>query len=206
MANTVVIDLGQDWSIVDDDRPAGRGWVRAWVGALVAVLIAVLTGGAEPVRPAFVALAEVPVAEAAVIALSPDGVFVADRADSVVAVHTTHGVVAAHALPGGAPRWRTRIPEVAQALRFAPGAGVVLAAMHDAGAGAVQTMALDAGNGRLLWSSASAVVAHVPTGSAGGFRLFEPFSELSHLPRIASDCNRAAPSRLHPPRAWGARC
>jgi PQQ-like domain len=168
VADGVVIDLGQDWSIADDDRAARRGWVRAWVVALVLVLAVVLTGGAEPVRRAFVALAEVPLAEAAVIALSPDRVFVADRSDSVVVGRTWHGVVAAYALPGGALRWRTRIPEVPEELRLAPGARVVLAASDDNRVGVVRTMALDAGTGALLWSSASAVFAHAPAGGAQG--------------------------------------
>jgi hypothetical protein len=168
VADAVVIDLGQDWSIVDDDRPDRRGSVRRLLVALVAVLTVVLTGGAEPVRRAFVSLAEVPINEAAVIALSPDRALVADRADSVVAGRTWHGVVAAYALPGGAPRWRTPIPEVPQELRFVPGARVVFAATHHGGTGAVQTVALDAGTGRLLWSSTSAGFAHAPAGSAQG--------------------------------------
>ena len=168
MAGGVVIDLGQDWSIADDERPARRGWVRALVVALVLLLTVVLAGDGGPVRSAFVALAEVPITEAGEIALSPDRVFVADRADSVVAGRTWHGVVAAYPLPGRSPRWRTRIPEVAQELRFVPGAGVVIAVTYDGGPGARGMVALDAGTGRLLWSSASAVFAHAPAGSTAG--------------------------------------
>ena len=168
MADAVVIDLGQDWSIADNDRPARPGLTRRLLVTLVAVAAVLLVGGAEPVRPAFVALAEIPIDLAPVIVLSPGRVFVADRADSVVAGRTWHGVVAAHALPGGVVRWRTRIPEVPRELWLAPGARVVLAATHDNGPGAAQTMALDAGTGRLLWSSTSTHVAHAAAGSTQG--------------------------------------
>jgi outer membrane protein assembly factor BamB len=164
----VVIDLGRDRSSVDDDPAGWPRSVRRLLVALVAVLTVVLTGGAEPVRSAFVALAEVPVTEADVIALSRDVVFVADREDTVVAGTTMHGVVAAYALPGGARRWRTRIPQVGQELRFAPGARVVLAVTHEGRGGAMRTVALDAGTGELLWSSPSAGFVHAPAGSARG--------------------------------------
>ena len=168
VAGGVVIDLGRDWSVAYDARPARPGWVRALVVALLLLLTLALAGDGEPVGSAFMALAAVPIAEPGVIALSPDRVFVADGADRVIAGRTWHGLVAAYPLTGPSPRWRTRIPEVPQELRFVAAAGVVIAVTYDGGADAVRMVALDAGTGRLLWSSASAVFAHAPAGSAEG--------------------------------------
>lgn len=166
MADGLVIDLGQDLSRIDVDRPFPRRSLRALAVALV--LSVALAGDAGPVASAFVVLATVPVSGPAEVALGSNRVFVADRADSVVGGHTWQGEVLAYPLPGRSARWRTRVPQVAEQLSFVPGAGVVLATMQGGGAGAAQTVALDADTGRLLWSSASAVFLHAPAGGTGG--------------------------------------
>ena len=166
MADGLVIDLGQDPSSIDVDRPFPSRSLRALAVALL--LSVALAGDAGPVASAFVVLATVPVAGPAEVALGSDNVFVADSSDSVVGGHTWHGEVLAYPLPGRSVRWRTWVPQVPLQLTFVPGAGVVLATAQGGGAGAPRTVALDADTGRLLWSSASAVFAHAPAGSAEG--------------------------------------
>lgn len=170
MADGLVIDLGQDPSGIDVDRPFPRRSVRALAVVLTLVLSMTLAGAAGPVASAFVVLATVRVSGAAVVALGSDRVFVADSADTVVAGQTWHGEVLAYPLPGRSPRWQTRVPQVPQQLSLVPGAGVVLATMQG-GAGTPQTVALDADTGRLLWSSKTAVFMHAPAGSTGGLLL-----------------------------------
>jgi outer membrane protein assembly factor BamB len=169
MANGLVIDLGQNLSSVDVDRPLPRRPLRALAVALV--LIVALAGDAGPVAPAFVLLATVPVSGAAEVALGSDRVFVADPADSVVGGQTWHGEVLAYPLPGRSASWRTRVPQVPEQLSFVPGAGVVLAITPEGVAGAAQTVALDADTGRLLWWSATADFEHAPAGGTGGLLL-----------------------------------
>ena len=161
MADGLVIDLGQNRSSIDVDRPFPRRSLRALAVALV--LSVALAGDAGPVASAFVVLATVPVSGPAEVALGSDSVFVADSSDSVVGGHTWHGEVMAYPLPGRSARWRTRVPQVPLQLSFVPGAGVVLA-----GAGTPQTVALDADTGRLLWSSATAIFVHAPAGGTEG--------------------------------------
>ena len=125
MADGLVIDLGQDRSSIDVDRPFPRRSLRALAVALV--LSVALAGDAGPVASAFVVLATVPVSGPAEVTLGSDRVFVADGADSVVGGHTWQGEVLAYSLPGRSARWRTRVPQVPLQLSFVPGAGVVLA-------------------------------------------------------------------------------
>jgi outer membrane protein assembly factor BamB len=168
-----LIDLGEDRSQPVADRyrrPTRRPTRRPSrrlppvLAAVLAAVAIVVAAGPERVRPGLVPLAEVPATRSAVIALSPDTAFVGDSADATIDGRRLPGLVSAYPLPGGAPRWRSRVPVPAQELWVAPGAGVVLAtAVVDD----VRTVAaLDAGTGRVLWQADSRGPVHVPADGA----------------------------------------
>lgn len=168
MADEMVIDLDEHRSVPGDDRLTWRGWAGAVVSVVLLALVLVLPGGADPAWPVFVAVAEVPTTDTGVSVLSSDRVFVADRTDGADDGLTSSGVVTAYGIPGGARRWRTRIPQAAQGLWFVPDAGVVVAVTYGGAGGAARTVVLEASTGHLLWSSASAVFTHAPAGSVNG--------------------------------------
>jgi outer membrane protein assembly factor BamB len=165
-----LIELGEDRAL--PARPGGPRARRRSRALPAVVLVAVgllLFGGAEPVRPRLPVLAELPVTDAAVLALAPDSAFVADRAPDLPDIPAGDGTVSAYRLPGGARRWQTRVPLVPQRLWVVPEAGVVLATALD-GTDKTKTMltvALGAGTGRVLWSTDSGLVMEAPAGGGG---------------------------------------
>jgi outer membrane protein assembly factor BamB len=165
-----VIELGEDRAL--PARRGGRGR-RPRSHALPAVLLVavglLLVGRAEPVRPRLPRVAELPVTGAAALALAPDTAFIADRAPGLPDISAGYGTVSAYRLPGGARRWQTRVPLVPQRLLPVPEAGVVLATALDSTdeTKTMLTVALEAGTGRVLWSTDSGLAMEAPAGGDG---------------------------------------
>jgi outer membrane protein assembly factor BamB len=161
---TWLIELGEDWA--EPALPARPRPRRRSPALPVAVLLAVgllPLGGAERVDARLVSIAELPVTDASVVTLSVGTAFVADRA----AVSGGGGLVSAYPLPGRAPRWQTRVPVVPQQLAAVPDAGVVVASALTGAPKAMVTTALDAGTGRVLWTTGDGLVAEAPDGLDG---------------------------------------
>jgi outer membrane protein assembly factor BamB len=181
----ILIDLGEDWSAPEPTAPARRrprspGSVRAPRSlrvlptvALAAVLL-LLVGGAEAgqrLRP----LGVLKATQVATVALSPDSTFVGDHGFATTSDRDLYGAVSAYRLRGGAPRWRTTVPQVPQQLQYLADASVVVATAVYGPDNLMLTVVLDAATGRQLWTTDSGLLADAPgdgkallAGYAGG--------------------------------------
>jgi outer membrane protein assembly factor BamB len=174
MADTVLIDLDADPWVEEPVRPARRRVPRRLPAVLLAVLAVVLLGGREPVRPAFLPVAELPVAglagaDVGLLAFGPDTVYLADRTGPATAV-------TAYAVGGGARRWRTVLPGSVQYVSYQPRSGVVFAELFEGTAedgteADDRITALDARTGATLWSGRYAQVLHPPSADLPGLLL-----------------------------------
>jgi hypothetical protein len=173
MSDAVIIDLDLVPPAPDADPTIRRRSLRRLVVIAVAALCVAALGGVEPVPPRVVALLAIPIKERPVIGLSPDTIVVAEGADSTGG-RTPSGEVSDYALPSGALRWRRLLPRAVVDLIVLPGAGVVLAFGEEPGSGRMSTTALDAGDGRTLWSSGSVAVLDVTLDSPDGLLLDLP--------------------------------
>jgi hypothetical protein len=173
MPDAMIIDLDLDPPPPDADPTARRRSPRRLPVIVVAALCLAVLGGVEPVPPGVVALLAIPIEERPVIGLSADTIVVAEGADSTGG-RAPSGEVSDYALPSGALRWRRLLPRPVVDLSVLPGAGVVLAFGEEPSSGRTFATALDAGDGRTLWSSGSVVVLDVTVDSPDGLLLDLP--------------------------------
>ena len=164
----VLIDLGEDWSAVEEpDRPRRRP--RSWrLPAAAAALAGLLVlGGAERVQPRLRPLASFDASEAAAVAFGPDTAFISDYSFSTTPERDLYGIVSAYPLAAAAPRWQTHTPQVPQRLQYLADAGVVLASVVYGPDNLLLTTVLDAATGRQLWSTDEGWVADAPGDGLG---------------------------------------
>ncbi|WP_203919971.1 outer membrane protein assembly factor BamB family protein [Rugosimonospora africana] len=165
MADDVIIDLDWEPPAPAAGRQAARRPVHRLLVVAIAVLCMAVLGGVEPAPPRIAAVFAVPIDERPAIALTTDTIVVAEAADTSGG-RTPRGVVTAYALPSGALRWRSLLPNGVRDLTALPGAGVVLVTSESDGDDAMTV--LDVHDGRTLWASGSTVVLDAPPGSTEG--------------------------------------
>lgn len=160
MSTTVVIDLGDDWSVAGDPpprprRPPARGPLTALL--LVAVLL--LAGGAAGPQPAFVPLVTIAAQGVSSIDVGGDGLFVGQAI-------LGQRFVARYALHGGRQTWGVTVPNVPQGLLYLAGADALMVQTFNNENNEDHFTVLDAATGRELWSSTGNLVwAPSPTAA-----------------------------------------
>lgn len=164
----ILIDLGEDWSAArEPERTPRRRRSRRMPAAAAALALLLVLGGAEYVQPRLRLLAAFDATEAADVAFGPDTAFISDYSFATTPERDLYGVVSAYPLPGGAPRWQARLPQVPQRLQYLADAGVVVASVAYGPDDLLLTTALDAATGRQLWSTDEGWVADAPGDGLG---------------------------------------
>ncbi len=165
----VVIDLGTAHGSVEDDQaPTGRQRHRSRRARMAATAFALLLvcGGAATASPPFRPTAAVPVEPGSSVSVAGDLLVVADPAPPATTVGGGAGGAAidpgltelrGYALPGGAERWRLRLPAAMSQTATRVG-DLLLLASRDSIRRQTGTTAVDAGTGAVRWSRADAVL------------------------------------------------
>ena len=145
MSGTVFIDLGEDWSVVEEHlAPSRRRPTRqAPLAALLLVVVLLLVGGSAVTASPFTPLATIDIPAPAAIEIGGGGVFVAGGTAPA-------NFVARYAQDTGAMTWKSAVPYRADALGFLAGAGV-LTVWYYGQDGPQRVTVLDAATGARLW-------------------------------------------------------
>ncbi len=148
MSATVVIDLGEDWTVADERR-AGQRFrppPRGLLAVLVLVAVVLLTGASAATRAPFVAVGSVQI----------DGTSATEVGDGAIFVGTmTNGdrTVSRYPLAGGAQVWTVSVPGPPESLLYLPGPRTLMVQSYDVEANHARIAMLDAASGRQLWVS-----------------------------------------------------
>jgi PQQ-like domain len=165
---TVVIDLGEDWTLADE-QPVGqrrRPPSRVLLAAFVLVAVVLLTGGSAAPRPPFVALGSVPTQGTSATEVGDGAVF--------VGAQTLGGrTVTRYPLAGGARVWTVTVPGPPEYLRYLPGPRTLMVESYDVEANQARVAMLDAATGRRLWVSSGQMMLEAPDTEPGAL-LFDP--------------------------------
>ncbi|HEY2669896.1 MAG TPA: PQQ-binding-like beta-propeller repeat protein, partial [Rugosimonospora sp.] len=148
MGTTVLIDLGDDWSVGEDvvrRGYRGRGSRLAVAGAL-GVLALLLSVSAAPPSPVFVRLATIPVHGQITVEPGPDAVFVGEQA-------LGSQYVSRYSISTGRRQWSTTVTDSPENLRYVASAGVLAVSTFEPVPSASRLTVLDGNTGRPLWST-----------------------------------------------------
>jgi outer membrane protein assembly factor BamB len=153
MSTATVIELGNDWS-VPENQPRPWRTARSLRAGLVVLVTVLLLGGAAPARSApFAPVTSIPVTSIPTdVALTTDAVYVIER-------HLGGSVVRAYTLTGGGPRWSVELTDPMDGLTPTPDGLALVAVAY--GASSSNVTALDAATGKLLWQRPPATVMQV---------------------------------------------
>jgi hypothetical protein len=145
MSGAVFIDLGEEWSVVEERRARERPRPgrRAPLAALLLVVVLLSVGGSAVTTSPFTPLATFDAANVSATQIGGGGVFVAGGTGTAL-------FVARYAEDTGAMTWKTALPDRADSLAYLPGAGVVTAWSYSQDAPS-RVMVLDAATGARLW-------------------------------------------------------
>ncbi|GIH13793.1 outer membrane protein assembly factor BamB family protein [Rugosimonospora africana] len=148
MATTVLIDLGDDWSVGEETvrrRYRGRG-SRFTVAGVLGVLVLLLSVSAAVPGPVFVRLATIPVHGQVTIEPGPDAAFVGQQ---------TLGSqeVSRYSISTGRRLWRTTVSDPPENLRYVAAAGVLAVSTFEPVPSGSRLTVLDGATGRPLWST-----------------------------------------------------
>ena len=144
MSSAVFIDLGEEWSVVEERRARERPRPgrRAPLAALLLMVVLLSVGGSAVTTSPFTPLATFDAANVSAIQIG-GGVFVAGGTGTAL-------FVARHPEDAGAMTWKTAFPNRADSLAYLPGAGVLTAWFYRQNA-PNRVTALDAATGARLW-------------------------------------------------------
>ncbi len=162
MSATVVIDLGDDWSVAENEpadrrRPPARGLLVALV--LAAVLL--LAGGSAEPRPAFVELTDIPAEVTTAVDVGDGAIFIGVQ-------KLGERTVARYPLRGGGAVWHTTVANAPESVEYLDGPKVVMVQSYDNENNQIRFTVLDAGTGQRLWSSTGDLAAQrLVSGQAG---------------------------------------
>ncbi len=144
MSEAVFIDLGEDWSVVEERRARERPRpaLRAPLAALLLLVVLLLAGGSAVSTSPLTPLATFDAAGVSGTQVGAGAVVVAGGTGDAL-------FVARYASDTGAMTWKTAVPERADALTYLAGAGVLTVWFYDNGLDRVTV--LDAATGARLW-------------------------------------------------------
>jgi outer membrane protein assembly factor BamB len=145
---SVLIDLGDDWSVAEDApsrrrRPSSRALVAG--AGLLALLLPVAAAAPEP---AFVQLAAITVQGPVTVESGPAAVFVGEQASGGTAT------VSRYSVSTGRRTWSTPLADPPESLRYVESAQVLAVSTFEPIPDSSRLTVLDGNTGRQLWSSA----------------------------------------------------
>lgn len=146
MSGAAFIDLGEEWSVVEERpvRSRRRPGHRAPLAALLLVVVLLLAGGSAATASPFTPLATIAFPDISAITLGGGGLFVAGGT-------ATAPTVARYQPETGALTWTTAVPQRADVMGYLDAAGVLTVWSYGQDT-PNQVAVLDGATGALLWS------------------------------------------------------
>ena len=166
MSATVVIDLGEDWTVADEP-PVGRRRrppSRSLLAALVLVAALLLTSASAAPRPSFVVLGSVPTQGTSATEVGDGAVFVGAQT-------LGRRTVTRYPVAGGPADWTATVAGPPEYLLYLPGPGTLMVESFDVEINQGRFAMLDAATGRQLWISSGQVMVDRPDADTGALLL-----------------------------------
>jgi hypothetical protein len=145
---SVLIDLGDDWSVAEDVPSRRRRPRSRLLVAGIGLLALLLPTAAAPPQPVFVQLTTISVQGPVTVESGPAAVFVGEQASGVAAT------VSRYSISTGRRMWSAPVAEAPESLRYVDSAHALAVSTFEPVPNSSRLTVLDADTGRQLWSSA----------------------------------------------------